>query len=314
MDKIERMKAVFRGEKPDVTPAGFWFHYNGADSPAQMAENHLSLYRETGMDVIKVMQDYPYPRMEEVQTPSDWHKLRMPGRESAEYRRLEEVLKRILDGSHGEAMVFQTMFGPFKSTVMQFGDARVMAHAQENPAAVAEGVRAVAESLAEWAAGFLEAGASGLYYTAQFGEVGRFSNEEWETLVKPSDLMMLDAAAKCGGKYNILHICGEPEYRFRVHLERFRDYPGDIVNWSVKDNGLSLEDGRALFRRPVLGGMNNKGNLISGTEAEVRAEAEGLIRSFGQAGFMLGADCTVQGKISVANIRAAVEAAHNFRE
>lgn len=29
---------------------------------------------------------------------------------------------------------------------------------------------------------------------------------------------------------------------------------------------------------------------------------------------MLGADCTVQGKISVANIRAAVEVAHNFRE
>ena len=81
----------------------------------------------------------------------------------------------------------------------------------------------------------------------------------------------------------------------------------------MKDNSFSLEQGRELFRRPVLGGMNNKGNLISGAPEEIASEAQGILRSFGQKGFMLGADCTVQGRIDVERIRLAVEAAHAYR-
>lgn len=312
MNKIQRMQAVFSGHEADIVPAGFWFHYNGAMTTEEMASTHIDLYRKTDMDIVKIMQDYPYAPLEAVKNPSDWYKIKMAGKNSPEYKKLEEVLKRVVDEVGDEVMVFQTMFGPFKAAVMAYGDALVMEHAKADPKAVAAGVNAIAESLAEWTDGYLNAGASGIYYSAQFGEPGRFTEEEWSALVKPSDLKVLKVADERDNKYNILHICGEPEYDFKVELERFFDYTGDMVNWSVKDNHFDLSRGRESFKRPILGGLNNKKNIISGTPAEIVQEVNGIIDGFGAKNFMIGADCTVQGQVDVERIRIAVEAAHQY--
>ena len=58
MDKIERVRAVLRGEPVDRVPAGFWFHfapeYRGGEA---MARRHLEYYRATDLDIMKVMND-----------------------------------------------------------------------------------------------------------------------------------------------------------------------------------------------------------------------------------------------------------------
>ena len=312
MDKIQRLKAVIKNEVPDVTPAGFWFHYSPSLSPVEMAAKHLELFYETDMDVIKVMQDYPYPLEGQVKNAADWKRIKLRSKKSPEFRKLEEVLKRVLDRAGGEAMVFQTMFSPFKAAVMSFGDDLVMQHARENPEAVAAGVDAIADTLAEWAAGYLDTGASGIYYSAQFGEAGRFTEEVWADLVQPSDIKILKVADQRENRYNILHICGEPEYNFQVSLNRFMHYPADMVNWSVKDNQYTLNQGYELFQKPVLGGLNNKGNILNGTNESIVSEVHCIIESFGSRGLMIGADCTIQGEnISMDRIRTAVEAAHN---
>ncbi|MDR0637233.1 MAG: hypothetical protein LBF87_09190 [Treponema sp.] len=313
MNKIERMWALFRNEQTDVVPAGFWFHYNHEYDEVQMAQAHLETYRATDADIVKVMQDYVCRIETPVKVPADWKKLKFPGTDSAVFKKLSGVLKRILDEVGGEVMAFQTMYGPFKSAVIAFGDALLMAHAKEAPDSVAAGVGIIAESLAEWAAGFMDAGASGIYYSAQFSEPGRFSKEEWEKLVRPSDLLVMQAAADKGAA-NILHICGEPEYQFKTRPEWFTGYPFCIVNWSVKDNGLSLERGRELFiGKPILGGMNNKGNILKGPDSAIEEEVRSIIRAFGTSGLMLGADCTIQGQgISHERIRRAVNTAHSF--
>ena len=59
MNKIERVHAVLRGEKPDRVPAGFWFHYPGTLTAEETAAEHIKLFRETDMDIIKIMQDFP---------------------------------------------------------------------------------------------------------------------------------------------------------------------------------------------------------------------------------------------------------------
>ena len=69
------------------------------------------------------------------------------------------------------------------------------------------------------------------------------------------------------------------------------------------------EAGRAVFQKPILGGLDNHGVLIEGSLEEIRAETERIIRSMGKRGFMLGADCTVPASIDWARLRAAVEAA-----
>ncbi|MDR2417590.1 MAG: hypothetical protein LBD79_00875 [Treponema sp.] len=313
MNKIERMRALFRNEKTDVVPAGFWFHYRNEYDEVQMAQAHLATYHATDADIVKVMQDYVCQIETPVKVPADWKRLKFPGTDSAVFKKLSGVLKRILDEVGDEVMAFQTMYGPFKSAVIAFGDALLMAHAKEAPDAVAAGVGVIAEALAEWTAGFIDAGASGIYYAAQFSEPGRFTKEEWETLVRPSDLRVMQAAADKGTAH-ILHICGEPEYQFKTSPEWFVDYPFSIVNWSVKDSGLSLEKGRKIFTgKPILGGMNNKGSILKGPDSAIEEEARSIICAFGTSGLMLGADCTIQGQgISHERIRRAVDTAHSF--
>ena len=315
MTKKERVLAVMQKKPADVVPAGFWFHYKPDYTPAEMVAAHMELYRETDMDIIKIMQDYAYPVEGKITCAEDWYHIGVKGTDSPEFAKMTEVIKGIRREAGDDVLLFQTMFGPFKAASMAFGDDVLMKYSKEAPEAVQAGIRRIAGALEEWAKGYLEAGADGIYYSAQFGEVGRFTQEQWEALVKPFDLQILGVAEQAADKYNILHICGEPEYAFKTWVDRFAQYPADLVNWSVKDNGYSLEKGRETFHAAILGGMNNKGNILTGPAEAIEEEVSEILERFGTTGIMIGADCTIQGKnIRLDYIKAAIEAAHHYHK
>ena len=312
MNKNERIQAVLKNMEPDVVPAGFWFHYPGTMGAKETAEEHLKLFHHADNDIIKIMLDLKYPTDSAINGEADWYKLKFEGTSSAAFIKQKEIIQRILDAVGGSVMTFQTVFGAFSAVFSNFGEKLLMQHAREFPTAVAAAMKNTAETICEWVQGYMDLGITGIYYSAQYGEVGRFDKIEWETLVKPFDLMIWDAMKPYANSVSILHTCGEKSYNFKTHEDWYKDYPGQIANWSVKDNGLSLKEGQKLFNRTVLGGMNNKANIISGSNDEIRSEVDTIIRGFGSKKMILGADCTVQGKIDLDRIRTAVEAAHAF--
>ncbi|MEN6562098.1 MAG: uroporphyrinogen decarboxylase family protein [Christensenella sp.] len=315
MNRIERVTTVLNGGRPDVVPAGFWYHYQESFDTSRMAQEHIKTFREIDVDVYKVMQDYIQVIDTKVKTPSDWNEVRFPGCSSTVYQKLLDVVKRILDTTGHDALLFQTMFSPLKTAVQNYGYDLIMAHSRECPDVMAAAVLRIAEAQMEWAAGFIESGADGIFYAGQFSEPGRFTKDEFDKLAAAGDHIVLNAVQQSGGR-RILHICGEPDYDYRSTPEWYTNYSFDIVNWSVKDTGLSLSDGRKLFGgRPVLGGMNNRGNILSGDEDAIREEVNSMISSADTLdGYMLGADCTIQGEnISNKKIRVAVDAAHAYR-
>ena len=137
--------------------------------------------------------------------------------------------------------------------------------------------------------------------------------EEWKKLVKPYDIKVMSVAENRADKYNILHLCGEPEYQYLVHLDRFADYPGAMINWAIYPNHYSLERGRDLFERPVMGGLDNHGVMAHGSDEEVRQAVCSLIDRYGGAGYMLGADCSIESAACAGRIRKVVETAKEFR-
>ena len=58
------------------------------------------------------------------------------------------------------------------------------------------------------------------YYSGQFSEPGRFTEEEWDKLVKSFDLQILNRVHCHEEKYNIVHICGEAEHNFTASPQR----------------------------------------------------------------------------------------------
>lgn len=315
MNNVERIRAVIKGETVDYVPAGFWFHYSSDYTVEEMIDSHMKLYNETGMDIIKIMQDYSYPISGKITCAQDWYNIKIKGVDSEEFEKMAAVIKGIRARAGEDVLLIQTMFGPFKAASIAFGEDVLMKYSKEAPEAVIAGIKIIADGLEQWAKEYLEVGADGIYYSAQYGELGRFTKKEWEELVKPFDLQILNVAKHIDGKYNILHICGEPEYDFETHVDRFGDYPADLVNWSVKDNGYSLERGRDFFKASILGGMNNKGNILKGPKEKIEEEVKSILDRFGTTGIMIGADCTIQGEnIRLDYIKAAVDAAHNYHK
>ena len=145
-----------------------------------MIDEHMKLFRTTDMDIIKIMQDYPYPISGKITCADDWYHIQVKGTDSEEFAKMAEIIRGIRKEAGKDVLIFQTMFGPFKAASMTFGDDVLMKYSKEAPEAVAAGVKIIADALEEWTKGYLEAGADGIYYSAQFGEIGRFEKNEWE--------------------------------------------------------------------------------------------------------------------------------------
>ena len=305
MNKIERMQAMLRGERPDRVPAGFWFHFPAAYAAGHaMAQAHIDYYRTADPDLLKVMNDNVYERVgvDAIETPADWRELEPAPQSSAAYEAQLSGLRELVDTLGDEVLMATTIFNPY-ATGNKISDGRVTEHLKEDPESVSVGLGAIAESLAGFAAACIEAGAAGIYFSAQGGDGDRFTAEEHARYLKPHDITVLEAATAAGATCNVLHVCGKG-----LRLEDFRDYPGHTVNWAPQNDNPSLSAGRELFQRPIIGGLDERGPLVDGPREAIVDEVRTALAEMGSAGFMIGAGCTVPNDIDVQHLVWAREA------
>lgn len=313
MNKHERVTAALRGEDVDHVPAAFWFHFPPHQASGQAAvDAHLDFYRETDVDVLKVMNEHTYRSDVKVSTPADWASWTPLSSGSAHFRKQIDLVKAIADKLAGEVPIIATIHGTFISLFHGskephetiFGHNLATEHIRNAPEAVAPAMAAVADSLIELSLACLEAGASGIYYGAQGGEEHRFSSETFNSHIKPYDLKVLDAVAARTDQL-FVHICKDS-----IRLPLYADYPGQAFNWAVHDSAYSLKDGREIFRRTMLGGLDDRsGVMVDGSDDDIAAAVKDIISGYGRTSLIVGADCTLPTDIPLRKIRAAVEAA-----
>lgn len=305
MDKIERIQAAVRGEPVDRVPASFWFHFPEAQRAGHaMARAHLEYYRATDPDFLKVMNDnyYAPPGLTGIFAVADWRKLRAAPLSSDCFQSQLTGLREIVDAIDDEALVISTIFNPFENGD-GMSDWKATDYLKTDPETVSEGLATVAESLAEFARACVESGASGIFFAAHGGEANRFTADEFDRYIRPHDLAVLRAAQDAGATFNLLHICGEG-----LRLESYAEYPAHVVNWAPQLNNPSLSEGRRIFRRAILGGVDQRGPIVSGSRDEIAAEVHRAIEESGTGGFILGAGCTVPSDISVERLVWAKQA------
>jgi len=307
MNKIERIRTVLAGELPDRVPASFWFHFPEAQAHGkESVEAHLAFYRQADLDFLKIMNEHPYRVETKIKHPNDWRKLKPAPLSSGFYQAQLDEIKMITDELKGECLTTTTIFNPFSSG-NHASDRLVTEHLKADPDSVNIGLATIAESLAEFAQACLEAGADGIYFSAQGGEADRFEEHDFLKFIKPHDLTVLNAI-KDKGELNIIHIC-----RDNVRLHLYCNYPGHVFNWAVTGpKNVSLKSGKKLINRPILGGMDNRGVIVNGNQQEIEAATYQVIRSVGPRNLILGADCTLPTDVNIANIRAAIEATATF--
>lgn len=303
MNKIERVRAALEGKKPDRVPASFWFHFPEDQAHGnESVKAHLDFFRRADLDFLKIMNEHPYRVETPIKNPSDWRKIKPAPLSSDFFQAQLDEIKMITDELAGECLTTTTIFNPFSSGNHASGKL-VTEHLKADPDSVNIGLGTIAESLAAFALACLNAGADGIYFSAQGGEADRFKEQVFLDTIKPHDLTVLNAV-KDKGELNIIHICRD---NIRLHL--YSNYPGSVFNWAATaQNNIPLTAGKKLFNRTILGGMDNRGVIVDGSADEIRQVVHEIIRTFGSESLIIGADCTLPTDIDIDNIRTTIEA------
>lgn len=300
-----------RQARPATVPAAFFLHLDPAFHFGQAAVGkHVEFFRATGMDLVKIQYERNFPHWPEVRRPADWRKVPSYGLEF--YAPQLEAVEGIVRALKREAVVVVTLYSPFICAEHAVGEEVLLAHVREDPTAVAKGMEAITESLLTFVKACVAAGVDGFYHSTQGGEIGRLEVDEvFDQVVRPFDLVVMEEV-RHGCTFNILHVCDYVGgYR---DLSRFAGYPGHVVSCPLQAGGepLSLTAAAGVFDRPVMGGLDRHGALAHGSEDEIRAAVQAVLRAAPER-FILGADCTVPADTPWGNLRSAIEAAHAWR-
>lgn len=289
-------------------PAAFFLHFDQAYHEGQAAiDKHLEFFRSTNMDFVKIQYEHPFPASTPIHQPKDWAHAPLSSEEF--FAQPWHVVEGLVKAAQSEALVIVTLYSPFMWAA-HLGD--ITSHLQENPEAAKRGLEIMTENVLTFVRGCKRAGVDGFYASSQGGEAFRFHDPNiFQKYIKPTDLAVWEELSSC--IFNILHICDyEGGYN---DLSPFLDYPGHVVNSSLQvgERTLSPRDVSRLFGRPFMGGMERKGILATGNPESIRQAAVRVVDEAPEK-FILAADCTVPGDTPWENLKAAIEAAHQYRK
>lgn len=312
MNKRDVMLSLLDAEKElPYIPAGFFLHFDPQYHHGQAAiDKHLEFFHYTGMDFVKIQYETVFPLREEIRKPEDW--LKMPKYGLDFYQNQVDIATGLVQAAGKEALVIQTLYSPFMCAGHTVGDDVLLRHLHENPEPVKRGLEIITESLRIFVRACIDAGVDGFYHSTQGGETSRLEGSAlFAECVKPFDLaLMNEINEKC--PFNILHVCDYVDgYR---DLTPFLDYPGDVVNCSLKlgDQRLSGQQVSELFQRPFMGGIERLGTIKQATAGQVEQMVKSVLLTAPER-FILGADCTIPSTVDWNNLRVAIRTAHAYR-
>jgi uroporphyrinogen decarboxylase len=309
MNKRELVLQVLDESKQQTyIPAAFFLHFDPKFHRGQAAiEKHLEYFRFTDMDFVKIQYETVFPFREEIRKPEDL--LQMPLYGMDFYQDQVEIARGLVQAAGKEALVIQTLYSPFMCAGHTVGGERLMQHLLENPPPVRKGIEIITESLRTFVRACIAAGVDGFYHSTQGGETSRLEGSAlFEECVKPFDLsLMNEINEKC--EFNILHVCDYVDGY--TDLTPFLDYPGDVVNCSLKlgDQHLNPQQIVKMFGRPFMGGVERLGTIQNGSPSDVQEMTRSILVTAPER-YMLGADCTIPSTVDWENIRAAIQVAH----
>ena len=313
MNKRELMLSLLdETKKQDCIPAGFFLHFDPEYQQGQAAvDKHLEFFRYTGMDFVKIQYETRFPHVPEIKTLNDWDKMPLYKRDFFENQL--SIAEGLVKAANNEALVIMTLYSPFMCAAHATSSDLITGHMKEAPEKVIKGMEIVTDSLMLFVKECIKLGVDGFYASTQGGESHRLGGDPaiFEQCVKPFDLALMDEInSNC--IFNILHVC---DYHGSYNsFDMFLDYPGHVVNFNpeLESGTLTGQEISRLFNRPFMGGLDRKGVIVTGSEAEITEEVRDVLKEAPEK-FILAADCTVPSAINWNNLRTAIAVAHEFR-
>jgi uroporphyrinogen decarboxylase len=256
----ERVDGALLGQEVDRPPYTFYLHYKKPTAQLE-AQSHLELHRTHKTDIVKVMNDFDYPKS----TTNKWYELKPL---KSPYPNQLETLREIRDGLAGDAYFIDTLYGPFMSAMILFQSQEEFANQpkseeiqdeqikslrkfqRENPDAWHNAMEAITQSTINHIRQSKKIGASGALVSIFNAESKFGSVEDYEKYTRPYDKRIFDELADT--KLTVLHL----HYLERPFLDQFRDFKAPALQYSVKTSGIPISEVRQNYTQPIFGGVD----------------------------------------------------------
>ncbi len=305
MTNKERIYNCIAGKEIDNIPSSFSKHF-----PADFAygkigvENHIRFFKESQVDIVKIMNEYQMPFIGKIEKPEDWLKVTQLSKDDHFIYLLIDFVKELMEEMGEDEYYLLTVHGIIACTIhislrqLGFYDARSVhaAHCRENPVVMGKVHEHIVLLIKEIISQAKEIGVDGIYYSSLGGDNIYLTDDEFARMIMPYEKEVLSFAKSCG-LHVFLHMC-----KGDLVLERYAPYAefADVVNWAIEDNQISLSQGEKIFPgKTIMGGLGNRdGDLINGNKEKVQEKVKKIYAELGRdTQFILGADCTMPTEI-----------------
>jgi uroporphyrinogen decarboxylase len=271
----ERVDRALLGQDVDRPPYTFYLHYKRPTAQLE-AQDHLDFHRTYNTDIVKVMNDFDYPKS----ATGRWYDLKPS---DSPYPNQLETLRRVRDGLNGDAYFIDTLYGPYMTAMILYQSQPQFAgrpksddleseqikalheFQQQNPDAWHNALDAITQSTVNHIRQSKEIGASGALVSIFNAESKFGSVEDYAKYTRQYDKRVLHALADT--KLTVLHL----HYLESPYLDQFKDFNAPVLQYSVKTSGIPIAEVRRKYSQPILGGVDETDYRKLTTE-EIRAQ------------------------------------------
>lgn len=318
MNKRERVIAAFRGLETDHVPVSMWKHVPSEywDDDDKFAQHQAEFFKNTDVDLMKLSGDkyfgWPSDILKNIESAKDLYKIEPLGPDHPYIRGPIERTKKVVKALNGECAAIYLVFAPLSYLRLAVGYPMMMKLIYEDPDAMKYALNIIAQDVKHLVSGLIkESGVDGIFYSVQNGEVNRFTEEEYRNWVTPSDKAVLDYANTLSDM-NAIHFCAWEEVPNRLSV--WKDYKAPVISWSRYIDIMDIQEAKDHFGATVWGGFDNRPGtfLYTATREQIEEEVKSLISQGGKKGYILGADCSLDGSLPDEKIAWVVEAARKI--
>jgi len=271
----ERVDRALHGKDVDRPPFTFYHHYK-RPTPQSEAQDHLEFHRAYQTDIVKVMNDFDYPKS----TTGKWWELKPV---DSPYPDQLKTLQLVRDGLNGDAYFIDTLYGPYMTAMLlltaepefaklgkseETSDAVIRslsAFQKEHTDQWEIALEAITQSTINHIRQAKQIGASGALVSIFNAEAKFGSVADYERYSRPYDKRVLDALAD--SKLTFLHL----HYLERPFLGQFKDFNAPVIQYSAKVSGIPISEVRQQYSQAIAGGVDEI-NFDKLTTEEIRKQ------------------------------------------
>jgi len=323
VDHWQRIEAAIAGAATDRLPVALWRHFPVDDQdPGKLAAHTLAWQRAWDFDLVKFMPSGTYGiedwgaktayegaengarvvKQVGLNRPEDWRHLPKLDVRKGVYGAQNAALAAAAKELKGSAPILQTVFSPLTTARKLAGEAALQ-HLRQHSDALEAGLKTITEVTIAFGEEALKAGAHGFFFATQLATADVLAPSQYERFGKRWDLEFFDAF-KGRTRVDMLHLHG-----MNPMFDELAGYPVGLVNWHDRLTTPTLGMAAGRFKGALVGGVEELGLLVKGSEAELRAQVRDAISQTGGRRLLVGPGCVAGIAAPELNIRAVIDEA-----